>query len=217
MPKERAQANDALLSEAEVRQVLQRAARLEAGGSLSVAELTRVAQEAGFSPETVAIAIRDVLEALDLSQAPSQAASAPIEHGATSKRLRKLASWPRLLLSALVGGSIGFFSRFTSTQPYGDDSALFAVLVLVVATLFRAVHHRRDGDHEAFQLEVAGIWAGFTAGWSLAHGAVWGDLLFTTSLIWLVSAILGALIILFRLRRAEPTQPPSNGVSTKPT
>jgi hypothetical protein len=191
-------------SEAEVRQVLEQAARIESGqGGLSATELQSVAEEAGFSREAVSRAMDDILSARSLTaprdRAPAPAPTPPPARGI----LAKTSKWMRTLVSAAAGGAAGFLS-FAGMAAGGPGPELLAVVVLGAALLSRAFHHRREGDADSYQHEAAGVWAGF--GTSFLAGTRFMETIFPfevfmtrgivfIAVMWLLSAVIGGLIV----------------------
>jgi hypothetical protein len=82
MPEDRKPPTDVQLSEADVKRVLERAARIDDGRSrVSVSDLTQAAHEAGISEQAVIQAVRELLDARqvttsdDISITPQAASS----------------------------------------------------------------------------------------------------------------------------------------------
>lgn len=201
MPDEPASKPEPRFSESEVRQVLEKAARIESGqGGLSATELRHVAEEAGFSSEAVSRAMDDILSARSLTVPPDAApAPAPTQPPARGV-FRKTSKWVRGVVSAAAGSVVGFLS-IGGMAGFGPGSDLLTIAVLGGALLYRAFQHRRDGDTESYQYEAAGVWAGFAlsflagARFLFPFEAITERGIIVIAVLWLLSAVIGGLIV----------------------
>ena len=111
MPGDPKPPNEARLSEVDVKQVLERAVRIDASHSaVSVSDLTQAAREAGISEQAVIQAVRELFEEPELS---------PVGHGSsTLGRVR---------------------SRIGSDVRMATFSVLFVVALMAIYVLMRTV------------------------------------------------------------------------------
>lgn len=179
------QLEDVRLTEADVKAVLERAVRIEAGvSSVSVAELGSVAREAGISEEAVIQAVWEILEERRIAK---RLAAEPLPPPAAPAS--PLRSWLRAAGFALAGSVAG-----ASAEAEGG-LALFAIGLLLIASAFRAFHHRREGSQRDFQLELVSAWAGFIAGFGIVDGGLDEDLVIGVGFTWLASSWIGGVIV----------------------
>lgn len=84
--------------------------------------------------------------------------------------------------------------------------AIAALVIMLVFTAWLALDHRRRGGAIGFELENLALWSGWTCGWLLIHGQIWGDLLSVGIISWLGCAVVGAVIVVVgnRARAVAP-------------
>jgi hypothetical protein len=193
---------DLRLTEAEARRALERAAWNEAQkDSLTVAELTRVAEEAGYSREYIDRAIDEILDERGLASstaAPPQLASdEPVPRQGPFSRFR---TWLQPIRAGLAGGIIGVLARrmagFSTVTV--SDGVLFMVGIMFAIIAVLAFHHRRTGRQLEFQLQTGGLWIGFMIGWAFIHGGLEPELLRGATTFWFLTGSLGGAIVHFR-------------------
>jgi hypothetical protein len=185
---------DVKIAEEDVHAILERAVQLDST-SLSLHDLSSAAREAGISEDALLEAVREVLAAKDAVRAEDGSKAAP------RGKWDGLRTAARMAIAALGGGVMGILSS------RGDGAALFAVLIILVVTAFRAFHHREDGAQRDFQIEVASIWAGLVAGMSIGLGRWWDDVLVMGAGFWLASAAMGGTIVASKFfRRFRPSK-----------
>lgn len=199
---------DVALTETEARQVLERAAQSEIrGDTLTVAELTRVAQEAGFSPEYVDRAIAEILEARSVVASPrSVPESIEEEDERPGSFFARVKGWVRPVKAALAGGIIGALARISvapgaPTQMIGPFRVVqgFAVSLglLVAGSIILAALHRRTRSFERMQVQILSLWAGFVLGWTALTGAFDPRVTTIAGMFWFLSAVVGGAIVNF--------------------
>ena len=182
--------SDVRLSEADVKIVLERAARIETrANSLSVAELSSVAREAGISEQAVVQAVLEMLEERRMVQRPAEPAREAQPNSPPAARPNRFRAWVTAAGCALAGVLAGGIAEA------GDGPALYSVGLLLVALTFRAFHHRSEGSQRDLQLELVSAWAGFVAGFGMVDGGLDDDLVLVAGLFWLASVWVGGIIV----------------------
>jgi hypothetical protein len=198
MSDEEIQLRDVRLNEADVKTVLERATRLEGRrNTLSVAELSSVATEAGISEEAVMQAVLEILEERRVARGterttplPPAPVSEPVAEREPMRRPESaLMSFVRSAASVAVGALSGMIANA------GDGAAMFSVGLLIIISAFRAFHHRTYGTQRSFQLELVSAWAGFVAGFGLVDGGIEEDVIGVSATTWFISAMWGGLIV----------------------
>ncbi len=169
------------LTEEDVRAVLHRASQYD--GSVSVAELSSVAAEAGISEQAVVRAVLEVLAERDMLPA----AVAPREEPTPSRHALS-GSWASVFVGLAGGAVAGMLAGA------GAGAAIISVGVLGVALTFRAFDNRRDGTHRRFQLEAASCAAGLAAGVGLMLGLPEEPAAVIVS-GWMAMSVLGGAIV----------------------
>jgi hypothetical protein len=205
---------DLRLTEAEARRALERAAWNEAQkDSLTVAELTRVAEEAGYAREYVDRAFDEILEERGLATSTA----APKRHHASDEPapgqglFSRFRTWLQPIRAGLAGGIIGVLARrmagFATVTV--SDGVLFMVGIMFAIIAVLAFHHRRTGRQLEFQLQTGGLWIGFMIGWALIHGAFEPELVRGATTFWFLTGSLGGAIVHFRgIRDAASEETP---------
>jgi hypothetical protein len=206
------------LSETDVQAILERAAAIESGTStMSVADLSSVAREAGISETAVFQAVWDLLEE---RRRKLQHAAEPPTPAPLPARPSRLPTWLRAAGFGIGGALAGW-----AAGEGGEGQAIFLACVVIVVSTFRAFRHREAGSQHDFQAELASVWGGFVAGFGLAEAYFDDDFVLGFGLVWLMSAAIGGLIVasrgirrwrifsLFRADRieADPDRPVSDG------
>jgi hypothetical protein len=197
---------DLRLTEAEARRALERAAWNEAQkDSLTVAELTRVAEEAGYSREYVESAIDEILEERGLATRPAAPgrSDSPDESAPRQGLFARLRTWLQPIRAGLAGGIIGVLARRMAgfSTVVVTDGVVFMVGIVIAIIAVLAFHHRRTGRQTEFQLQTAGLWVGFMIGWVIIHGAVQPELIRGVATFWFLTGSLGGAIVHFRGNR----------------
>jgi hypothetical protein len=97
----------------------------------------------------------------------------------------------------IVVGSVlfGMLSRAMRAMVPGQVhyDAIIELAVMLAFAAWLAIDHRRRGGVVGFELENLALWSGWTCGWLLIHGQIWGDLLSLGFMAWLGCAVIGAV------------------------
>lgn len=96
-----------------------------------------------------------------------------------------------------------FFGGPMHWEAIGTMVLLFALGAGFVLWLWR---EPRETGLWSYQMGAFALWAGHTLGWSLLHGSLWEDLLIVNAGLWLVSAVVGGLLLLIPHRRRIPEE-----------
>ena len=117
-----------------------------------------------------------------------------------------------LLRAALLSGAVWILGNISrSVRPWGERDgihyealiSLFVLFVLSVAILWQNRRHGLFIGQLRYQLELFGIWAGYTIGWLLTDqfSSLWDDLLLVQTGWWLGFALFGGMVLHFMLKR----------------
>lgn len=204
---------DLRLTEAEARRALERAAWNEAQkDSLTVSELTRVAEEAGYSREYVESAIDEILAERRLATRASVTPEMPEPLPAPKRGfLARLHNWLQPIKAGLAGGVLGALARRMAgySTVVVNDGVMFMVGLMFAVIAVLAVHHRRTGRQIDFQLQTGSLWIGFLIGWALTHGAIEPELARGVATFGLLTGSIGGAIVHFRgIRDATGNETP---------
>ena len=193
--------------------MLQRRARM--GWLLSVAfgraEHTPGRTTAAFGGKSLHAAVPEVIAVETHVTAARPLPSAGARLTALEVPLPGHWNWWRSLAAPCAGWVIGHVSYVL--RPHMELKggahldALLALLCLCALALSLAVAQGVGGKRVrsllGYQAEVLALWAGYVGGWSLAHGAVWDDLLGVALLSWLGCAAVGGLLPWLRRQRSR--------------
>ena len=190
------------LTEEQVREVIERAARLPARRDMvSVSELRQIAAELDVDPDALDQALAGVLAAENV----------PATKGGLARKLRGgLAGGILGAGSALIGAALNYFFNdiiVTMTSSLFVDTSV--TLALVWLTLSALRHNRRDGRFRDYLLEVGTLWATFVGTWSLVHGGMGSDV----NALGTIGITLSVVVGLVALR---PKLPPRIGALPAP-
>ncbi len=187
----------ARISASQVSLILQRAAEIDASGdSLTVEELRRIASEAGIDPAATEAAIEEVV----VGEEPAPVPAVPVEDEKTKlpARTSKVPSAVWIVASGAVGTALGFITSLPG--PIGIPAFGAAVLYLIV----RTVQSMKRGAQLDFQLQNFAVWFGlFIGGTAIARFADL-EVLSVALLFWIVSSVVGGLIVRFGPREEDP-------------
>ncbi len=176
------------LTEEQVREVIERAARLPARSDLvSVSELRQIAMELDVDPDALEEALSEVLD-VDHAPAPKRSLARKVQ-GA-------LAGGVLGAGSALIGAALAYFFDniiVTMTSSLFVDTAV--TLALVWLTLSSLRHNRREGRLRDYLLEVGTLWATFVGAWTLVHGGPGSDVNALGSIAFALSVVVGLLAL----------------------
>lgn len=189
----------ARISASQVSLILQRAAEIDArGDTLTVDELKRIAAEAGIDPAATEVAIQEVTA--------GEAAAVPADGvgDETRKVPAKKSSSPSPAM-VVAGGAVGTVLGFLTALPEGlGGLGLPAFGATVIYLVVRALQSMKQGAQLDFQLQNFAVWFGMFVG-ATAVG-VWQDpeVVAASLFFWLVSSVVGGLIVRFGPREDEP-------------
>jgi hypothetical protein len=179
---------DLVLTETEVRAVLERAVLIEAkSGALSVPELERVASEAGISTDAIHVALREILESRNVTATAQPAAMPVVTTAADSSRVGSYAY--RIILCAAIGFVAGEFASS------GNGEAVLGAGVLFAGAVQRAFRHRSTDTPAEFQGELLVAWSMFCVGFGAGNNeGITADFMIATGFAYIWAASIGALI-----------------------
>jgi hypothetical protein len=179
-----------LLTESDVQRVLARAAELDKtrGSLISVAQLESIAQEVGISRLSLEQALTEIQT---VTPQPTRLDARPHDSlfGFVRQWWRRGRSSLMGVLLGVVGGTLGSFGR---------PAALVAVVALSIGLI---LYHRRNWDSTAFQIENIGLWGWFTFVAHISMANFRAGSFMVLGLCWLVTAIFGAYVTRYELRR----------------
>ena len=112
---------------------------------------------------------------------------------------------------AVCAFAIGIAARlarphFSGPVHYESLVALACLVILCLGALACFWRFPRAVAVRSLQIALLVLWAAFTAGWSLIHGSLWGDLLAVNAICWLASSVIGSLALLTLRKRERPAQ-----------
>ena len=181
------------LSASQVSLILKRAAEIDAGGdSMTVEELERIAGEAGIDPRATRAAISELV--LEETPVPAPEPGPPAV-GAARAATPASPSPGRIIAGGAVGVAFGFL--FATSLGGAITGAGGTAIYLIL----RAVQAMKRGSQLDFQLQNFTLWFVSTLIIAAAHGAE-GFML--TLLCWILTSVIGGLLIRFGPREEEP-------------
>ncbi len=191
LPKELPE--DIVLSDAQVREVIELAARaVPPANGVSLAELRQIALELDIEERALENALRVVLGRVPApTPIRSWLSTLATRLGvALSRFFDERGVRRRWLAFGAVGGTLGWFSAYSSALLYERvingmtirtsstflvDAPITALLILI--TLANSLSRRVEGDRTRYLLDTAATWFAFSTGWALTYGAVTDDLM----------------------------------------
>lgn len=190
------------ISESQISMVLQRAAEIDAAGDrVTVEELRRIAAEAGINPEATDHALQELFAGQEFGLELAAAGSPAIRAAAPAPP-----SPGRIVAGGAIGGALGVvISLGNILLPLGTPNLLgLAGLAGAAAYLLqRAIKSMKRGSQLNFQMENVVLWFGTAVGAAFSYPLLAADGLFVVTLIWLVAAVVGGMIIKFGPRDDE--------------
>jgi len=167
------------ISPSQISQILQRAAEIDASGeSLTVAELTRITDEAGIDRAATEAAIQEILGS---EEAP--------EPSMSMVRPQKDTTMLSMGIGGAVGIALGLLTRL------GLTLALPAVGGLALYSLFQAVRSMKRKTQLEFQLQNVVSWFAIFVSAAAGLGNDIPDILAVVSLAWAASSFIGGLLV----------------------
>ena len=176
-----------LLSDAEVKAVLQRAAEIErTGGAVSVQELERAAVEAGIDSTALMKAVGEVL-----ARRAGAALAEPQKATQTKQPwYKRFAGRINTVLTAVTGLWTGVLVSLAGSGGW----AVIATWLLFVSSLLLAAGYRKSGGSRTeLQVRLLSLWGGFLVGFSIVEGDVNEPAVVVMGL-WLVTAAIAAMM-----------------------
>lgn len=194
--------DDLVLSEAQFREVIDRATRMErSDDGVSVTILRQVADELNIDPGALQQALGDVVGLPD-KQRPMR--------GWAKRRFMQLCrasdqvlpGRARLAAGIVVGASLGWLSAHVAaglqaiiggvSASIGSSSFidLPVAAALIVLTIANSLGHRYSGGFRRYCAETIGTWGAFAVAWMVTFGAATSDLM-----TWVALATSGALLL----------------------
>ncbi|MDE2875341.1 MAG: hypothetical protein OXU69_16815 [Gemmatimonadota bacterium] len=190
------------ISASQVSLILQRAAEIDASGdTLTVEELRRIAAEAGIDPAATDKAIMEITADAE----PSAASAAPEPATVPAKRSSLPApGW--IFTGGAVGTALGFLTSFANAN-VGPGMPLALAWLGFGGTVFyllaRALNSMKRGAQLDFQLQNLAVWFGGAVG-AWATDVLWaGDVFGMALVIWLMTSVVGGLLVKFGPREEE--------------
>ena len=181
----------ATLTASQVSQILKRAAEIDArGDSMTVAELERIAGEAGIDPRATRTAIAElVAEQMPVpvpEPAPPAVGDPPAGNPASP-------SPGRIIAGGAVGAAFGLLFASSLGGAIAGSGATAIYLIL------RAVQAMKRGSLLDFQLQNFTLW--FVSTLIISAGGFEGFVL--TLLCWILTSVIGGLLVRFGPREEE--------------
>lgn len=192
----------ATVSSAQVSLILERASEIDARGDvLTIEELRQIATEAGIDAAATEIAIQEIMA--DREAASVSAVSEAGEGNRLPVKNPKSPSPAWIVAGGAVGMTLGFITALPGVV--GIPAFGATVIYLVV----RALQSMKKRSQLSFQLQNFAVWFGMAMG-GTAIGAVSDiETLAAALIFWIVSSVVGGLIVQFGPREEEPADPTS--------
>jgi hypothetical protein len=214
---------DLVLTEAQFREVIERATRADLRDSgISLDILRQVANDLDIDPAELEVALRAVVAA------PARRSSVRDWFGRIDARIGHflediLPRRSRSAIGALVGGSFGWLSaHVAATVDTGANAFIDAPVAgaLILLTAANSLSRRLDGRFAQFVGETIAMWVGFGLAWALTSGRVTGDLV-TWVLFCVAAATAWGWLVVRKAGPATPADPqdmraPDEGVREVP-
>ena len=190
-----APAPPATLTASQVSQILKRAAEIDArGDSMTVDELERIAGEAGIDPRATRTAIAELVaeETPVPALEPRPPAVPPTRAGNPASP-----SPGRIISGGAVGAVFGFLFASSLGGAIAGSGATVIYLIL------RAVQAMKRGSQLDFQIQNFTLWFVSTL---IIAAALGPEGFMLTLLCWILTSVIGGLLIRFGPREEEPEE-----------
>ncbi len=190
-----APAPPATLTASQVSQILKRAAEIDArGDSMTVDELERIAGEAGIDPRATRTAIAELVaeETPVPALEPRPPAVPPTRVGNPASP-----SPGRIISGGAVGVAFGFLFASSLGGAIAGSGATVIYLIL------RAVQAMKRGSQLDFQIQNFTLWFVSTL---IIAAALGPEGFMLTLLCWILTSVIGGLLIRFGPREEEPEE-----------
>jgi hypothetical protein len=183
------------------REILRRAAELEASGAsdVSLAELRLAAARAGISQEALECALR---ERATEDAAPIGRDETAIETY-TRWLQRLLPGWTRSALVGATGFAWGLLTRLVE-QIASEEPMIAMFAAIAPAVLVLVMHHRHRGSMLGFQEDLLAFFLGYLGAVLLVPVTIWSirNALLLTASAWSTSVLIGGGLMLVPDRAA---------------
>ncbi len=197
---------DLVLTEAQFREVIERATRADVRDSgISIDILRQVANDLDIDPKELEVALRTVVAA------PAPRGSMRDWFGRIDAHIGHfledvLPRRSRSAIGALVGGSFGWLSaHVAATVDTGANAFIDTpiAIALILLTAANSLSRRLDGRFAQFVGETIAMWMGFGLAWTLTSGKVTGDVVTWVLFCVAAATVWGWLVV----RKAGPATP----------
>lgn len=186
------------VSRSQVTQILERAAEIDARGEvITVEELRRIAAEAGIDSAATEIAIQEIIADREDASVP-----AVLEGEGDGNRLPAKNPNSPSPGWIVAGGAVGMALGFITALPGVVGIPAFGATVLYLVV--RALQSMKTGSQLSFQLQNFAVWFGLAMGGTAIEAVSIGETFAAALVFWIVSAVIGGLIVQFGPREEEP-------------
>ena len=184
------------ISASQVSLILQRAAEIDASGdTLTVGELRRIAAEAGIDLAATDKAIMEIMA----EEEPGAELATPESPAVPAKR-SKLPVPGRIVAGGAIGTALGFLVSYANVYPTSGIPLALGWLGFggtVFYLVVRALNSMKRGAQLDFQLQNLAVWFGGAVG-AWAADVLWaGDVFGMVLVIWVLTSVLGGLLVKF--------------------
>ncbi len=187
----------ATVSASQVSLILERAAEIDARGDvLAVEELRRIAAEAGIDAAATEIAIQEIMADREAAPVPA------VPEAGEGNRLPAKNPQSPSPAWIVAGGAVGMAIGFLTALPGVVGIPAFGATVLYMVV--RALQSMKKGSQLSFQLQNFAVWFGMAMGGTAIGAASIGEIFAAALVFWVVSSVVGGLIVQFGPREEEP-------------
>ncbi len=187
----------ATVSSSQVSLILERAAEIDARGEvLTVEELRHIAAEAGIDAAATEMAIREIMADRDDVSVPA------VPDAAVGNRLPAKNPESPSPAWIVAGGAVGMALGFITALPAVVGIPAFGATVLYLVV--RALQSMKKRSQLSFQLQNFAVWFGLAMGGTAIGGVPYGETFAAALVFWIVSSVIGGLIVQFGPREEEP-------------
>lgn len=178
--------DDLRLTEDQVRDIIERAARMPRRADITLDELRQIASELDLGSEALDQAIREVLSDSERKRTAHRWLGDKW-NGLGRALGRLLPERHRVAAAGLLGGFLGWISAFAASwaplvigsiyiRPGGMALIDIPIAVAMIGmTLINSVNRRVDGRFARYVLETTAMWLTFCTVWSVLHGSITSD------------------------------------------
>lgn len=208
--------DDLVLSDAQLREVVERASRVDQRPSgISIATLRQIAAELDIDPAALERALDEVV-GLPVPGRPLQSWFKRQVTSVGRFLSQLLPREGRLTSSLAIGTALGWLSGYVAvslqrtvngfTYSIGGTAFLDVPIAvfMVILTLANSLARRHEGRLGKYLAETAGLWGAFATAWIVTWGGVSGDLIGWTLGSLTVATIWGIIVVRRRPRLGPP-------------